>query len=211
MKIEKENKAMFCARGICMSYGRHTILEKCGYRPVTGRMCGDRGANGCGKTNAFVHPCRSREMQKEHLCRWKDIFKEHSYCLCPSENPTGGRESVKGQSSLWYIGQEKWKRDLVDGPAVLQWPFSVYPAVFLAAFFYCWWITGNHLALGGFCRRYFARGDTVGIFALDAFQRGWKLLKGIVTENVEGKVIGQLLILFAVGFTVSWLKEVQEK
>ena len=35
--------------------------------------------------------------------------------------------------------------------------------------------------------------------------------KGIVTENVEGKVIGQLLILFAVGFTVSWLKEAQEK
>ena len=35
--------------------------------------------------------------------------------------------------------------------------------------------------------------------------------KGIVTENVEGKVIGKLLILFAVGFTVSWLKEAQEK
>lgn len=72
-------------------------------------------------------------------------------------------------------------------------------------------ITVNHLAAGGFLPKVFLP-KGIQVFSPWMPSGVWmEAFKGIVTENAEGKVIGQLLILFAVGFTVSWLKEVQEK
>ena len=69
----------------------------------------------------------------------------------------------------------------------------------------------NHLAAGGFLPKVFLP-EGIQVFSPWMPSSVWmEAFKGIVTENAEGKVIGQLLILFAVGFTVSWLKEVQEK
>lgn len=153
-------------------------------------------------------------MQKRSiLADGKDIFKEHSIAYVPQENPLVEELSVKDNLLLWYKGdRKKMEKDLVDGPAAfcngLFRLSGSFPGGVLLLFLV---ITVNHLAAGGFLPKVFLP-KGIQVFSPWMPSSVWmEAFKGIVTENVEGKVIGQLLILFAVGFTVSWLKKVQEK
>lgn len=121
MKIERKNKAMFCARGICMSYGRHTILENVDIDLSPGECVGIVGANGCGKTTLLSILAGARKCKKGSiLADGKDIFKEHSIAYVPQENPLVEELSVKDNLLLWYKGdRKKMEKDLVDGPAAV--------------------------------------------------------------------------------------------
>ena len=67
---------MFCARGICMSCGRHTILESVDINRSPGECGGIVGANGCGKTTLLSILAGARKGKKGSiLADGKDIFK----------------------------------------------------------------------------------------------------------------------------------------
>ena len=72
-------------------------------------------------------------------------------------------------------------------------------------------VTVSHLAAGGFLPKIFLPGAIQKMapfmpsgILMDAF-------KAMVTESITGKLLCRLFGLFAVGFALSWLKEVQEK